>query len=215
MPGDTGLSQRIKAEFDKSAERAKAAEKSRADESKQHEQRLAQFSKVCDELKAVWRPRFEEFAKQFGDKIKVTPTVSPSMREAEMNFLTELANITLKISVSPSPDLTKLVLDYDLLILPVFFEYQRHARLELPLDRVDRDAVGKWIDDQLVSCVKTYLSLQENDHYLRRAMVEDPISKKRFMPQEAAAKLEHRGNTVYFSSQDSLVEYKKKHQITA
>ena len=43
-----------------------------------------------------------------------------------------------------------------------FFEYERHSRLEMPMDQVDKSAVGKWIDDRLVSCVKAYLALQEN-----------------------------------------------------
>jgi YHS domain-containing protein len=83
----------------------------------------------------------------------------------------------------------------------------------MPLDKVDRDVIGKWIDDQLIACVKAYLSMQENEHYLRRTMVEDPITMARFLPQEAAAKLEHAGRTVYFSSPDSLKQYKTKHQI--
>jgi YHS domain-containing protein len=211
---ETGsLSQRIKAEFDGRIERMKATEHTRAQEADARAKRLEQFGKTCDDLKAVWRPRFEEFSKQFGENIKVTPTVTRTQREAKVEFLTELATMTLTLSASTDPEVTKLVLDYDLLIIPIFFEYDRHTRLEMPLDKIDRDAVGKWIDDRLVACVKAYLSMQDNQYYLSRAMVEDPISKAKLLPQDAAAKLDYQGKTYYFSSEDSLRTFKERLEI--
>ncbi|MFG0283615.1 MAG: hypothetical protein ACF8R7_04275 [Phycisphaerales bacterium JB039] len=208
------LSDRIRAEFDSREQRQQAADAQRAKAAEEHEQRLARFTEVCEDLKSVWRPRIEEFAAQFGEKIKVKPTVEPGQRQATLIFMTQLANITLRLSASANPDFTKLVLDYDLLIIPVFFDYQRHARLEMPLDRIDRDAVGAWIDDQLVSCVRAWLTIQDNELYVRRAMVEDPITKARFLREDAAATIEHKGQKVYFSSEDSLRQFKEKHQIT-
>lgn len=213
MSTETSLTQRLKAEFDKSAQRAAQTEQAKQAEHDEREKRLSQFSHVCDDLRGIWRPRLEEFLKQFGEQVKVTPTSTPTLREAKVAFLTDMANITLAISASANPEVTRLVLDYDLLIIPMFFEYERHSRLEMPLDKIDQAAVGKWVDDQLVSCVRTYLSMQENEHYLRRAMVEDPITKTRFLPHDAAAKLDHNGHTHYFSSAETLRQYKKKHQI--
>ncbi len=210
---EASLSQRIKAEFESRDQRRNTAEQDRAKESEEREKRLAQFTRTCEDLKAVWRPRFEEFAKQFGDKIKVTPTITPSQREAKIAFLTDLANITLTLTVTPSADATRLVLDYDLLIIPIYFDYERNSRLEMPLDKIDKAAVGTWVDDRLVSCVKAYLSIQDNEFYLKRAMVEDPITKARLLKENAAATLEHNGRTVYFSSKDSVQKYRDKHQI--
>lgn len=205
------LMQRIKAEFEAQEKRSQAAEKDRAQESQDREQRLAKFNQVCEQLKAVWAPSVQEFAKQFGDKIKVTPSITPTQREAKVSFLTDLANVTLTLTVSPSPDIRKLVIDYDLLILPMLLEYERHSRLEMPLDAIDAKAVGAWIDDRLVSCVKVYLSLRENQLYLRRAMVEDPITKTMFLPEDAKGTLEHAGKTYFFSSEESLQKFKEKH----
>jgi hypothetical protein len=166
--GATPLAQRIKAEFDAQEKRAGAVQQDRAGQAQVREQRLAQFEKVCESLKDVWRPRLEEFAKQFGDKIKITPTVTPTQRDAKVAFMTDLANTELTLTAAPNNDVTKLVLDYDLLILPMLMEYERHARFEAPLDKIDKDAVGAWIDDRLISCVKTYLALGENEFYLKR-----------------------------------------------
>ncbi|MBX3358192.1 MAG: hypothetical protein KF745_07170 [Phycisphaeraceae bacterium] len=213
MGTESSLAQRIKAEFDQSAQRAKAGEQARQQEREAREKRLAQFNSICDDLAGIWRPRIQEFLKQFGDKVKATPTMSPSLREGKVTFLTDMANMTVTISASASPDVTKLVLDYDLLITPIFFDYERHTRLEMPLDKIDRNAVGKWIDDQLVSCVKAYLTMQENQYYIQRAMVEDPVTRTRFLPQNAVAKIEHAGHTHYFDSDKSLQQYKTMHQI--
>ncbi|MCC6678808.1 MAG: hypothetical protein IT436_16875 [Phycisphaerales bacterium] len=213
MAEPTTLAQRIKAEFDALAERKKSAEQHRAKEAESREKGLAEFGRICDELKSVWRPRIEEFAKQFGEKLKLTPSATPSLREAKAVFLTDMATMNLTLSAAPSLDATKLVLDYDLLIVPIFFDYERHARLEVPLDKVDKAAIGKWMDDQLVSCAKAYLSMQENQIYIQRAMVEDPVTKVKLLREEAKGKLEHGGQTYYFSSEDSLREYKKKLQI--
>jgi YHS domain-containing protein len=213
MAGNESLSQRIQAEFDSRAKRQKAEEQTRAQSQQEREKRLAQFNKVCDELKAIWRPRLEEFAKQFGDQVKLTPRVEPEQRQATMDFKTDLANVTLVLSAWPDTEVTKIVLDYALRIIPMFFDYERSAKLEMPLDKVDPAAVGKWVDDRLVACVKAYLSVQDNAYYQQRATVEDPITKRQFLRENAEAKLEHGGRTVYFSSQDSLKQYKLKHLI--
>ena len=208
------LSQRIKAEFDERTKRRQAAEHERALHVQEREQRISTFNHVCDELKSVWQPRFEEFAKQFGDKIKVTPTIEPSHREAKVAFLTDLANMTLTLTASVSPDENKFALDYDLLIIPMFLEYDRHARLEMPLDKIDKVAIGRWVDDQLISCVRTYLAMQDNELYIKRALVEDPVTGARFLKDDAAAKFEYKGRVLFFASDQTLRQYKEKLQIT-
>lgn len=213
MADTNSLAARIKSEFDARASRAKTAEQERAKGSKEREALLAKFDKVCEELKGVWRPRLEDFAKQMGDAVKVKPTVQPSQREASIDFQTDLAQVSVTLSASVSPDGSKLVLDHYLQILPVFFDYERHARLEMPIDKVDTAAVGKWIDDRLVASVKAYLSLQDNEHYVKRAQVEDPITKARFLKQDAAAVLEHEGRTYHFASNESMKQYKDRLQI--
>lgn len=213
MTTTTSLAQRMKAEFEARAARQKEAEASRDKDRQAREAGMQKFQKVCEELKPVWRPRFEEFAKQFGESVKVTPVATPEQREAHVVFKTELATITLSIGASASSDATKLVMDYNLLIVPTYFDYERTARLEMPLDKVDKDAIGKWLDDRFISCVKAYLSVQDNEFYLRRAMIEDPMTKARFLKEDAAAKLEHNGATVYFASEQSMKDYKKKHEI--
>jgi YHS domain-containing protein len=150
------------------------------------------------------------FGKQLGDQIKVTPTVKRSYREAKVTFLTDLAQVTLTLSASANSDATRIVLDYDLAIIPAIFDYERHARLEMPIDKIDTAAISAWIDDRLISCVKVYLSIQDNQFYINRVTVEDPISKARFIRTDAAGTLEHNGQTVYFASEQTMHQYKDK-----
>lgn len=207
------LAQRIQAEFDLRAEEQKQREAHRAQEAKESEQRLKRFEACCEELKEVWRPKLETFAKQFGDRIRVTPSITPSHREAKVEFLTDLANMTMTLSASASPDIRELVLEYELLVIPTFIQYDRHAELRMPIDGIDRDALGAWIDDRLVGCVKTYLAMEDNQHYLNRSMVQDPITKARMFRQDAAETIEHKGQKLYFSSAETLREYKARHRI--
>lgn len=212
---DSGtLTQRIRAEFDAREQRLKQTEQLRAREFEDRERRMDIFNRTCDGLKSVWTPRLQEFSRQFGERVKLTPSITPSQRAVTVNFLTELANVTLRLTVSTDPDATKLVIDYDLLIIPVYFEYERYSRLEMPLDRVDSDVIGRWFDDRLVSCVRAYLTIQDNEFYLRRTMAEDPVTHAKFLKEDAAATLDHGGRTVYFASKDSLDQYKQQHRIT-
>ena len=212
-PASTTLTQRIKAEFEARSERLRTAQDERLQHIQQREEKIERFNRACDDLKDIWLPRFEEFAKQFGDKINIRPVVQPSQREARVSFLTDLANMTLTLTASVNPDADLFALDYDLLIIPMFLEYDRHARLELPLARVDRTVVGRWIDDQLISCVKTYLSMQDNEMYIKRASVEDPVSGVRFLKSDAAATFEHHGRVLHFETEQTLRQYKQKHQL--
>ncbi len=59
----------------------------------------------------------------------------------------------------------------------------------------------------------TYLSLHENDLYLKDHMVEDPIAHVRFPKFAAGATLEHNGKTHYFIGEDTRQEFAKKQGI--
>jgi hypothetical protein len=56
-----------------------------------------------------------------------------------------------------------MVLKYDLLILPILIKFDQHAELVMPLDRVDEEAVGRWLDERILAFVQTYMTLQGDD----------------------------------------------------
>ncbi|MCI0631409.1 MAG: hypothetical protein L0Y44_12235 [Phycisphaerales bacterium] len=205
----------MRAEFDSRDARIRDLQEEQVQKFQDRERRLEQFARTCEELKGIWGPRLQAFAEQFGQKVKVTPKVTPSARDVTMVFMTELANVHLTLSATTDHDISKLVLDYDLQIIPVLMEFEHHARLEQPLDQIDREAIGAWIDDRLIDFVKTYLSLHENEYYLKRHMVQDPVAGVRFPKYAAAATLEWQGKTFYFIGEQTLDEFKRREAIGA
>jgi YHS domain-containing protein len=112
-----------------------------------------------------------------------------------------------RLSASTDHDVCKLVLDYNLEILPSLMKFDSHQQAEWPLDAIDRQAIANWVDDRLVDFVKAYLALHENEYYLKDHMVEDPIAGVRFPRFAAAATLERDGKTYYFIGEETRHEF--------
>lgn len=207
------LLSRIDAEFVASEKQIKEFQTQQVQEYLGREERLELFVKACDQLRDTWRPRLEALAKKFGDKAQLTPSVTPLGREATFTFSSPLADIVLRFSVSTDFDVRKLVLDYDLHILPILIKFDPHVRTEFPLETPDPEAIAKWIDDRIVDFVKTYLSLHQNEYYLKGHMVVDPISNTRFPKYAAAATLEWQGVKYYFVGEETRQAFAKKNGI--
>lgn len=215
MADVTVLASRIDAEFAAVEKQIKEFQSQQVQDYQGRQQRLELFTKACDQLRSAWQPRLEALAKKFGDKVLVTPTVTPTGREATFQFRSPLADIVLRFSASTDYEVRNLVLDYDLHILPVLLKFESHVRAEFPLEAIDADAVARWIEDRIVDFVKTFLSLNQNEHYLKPHMVVDPISGTRFPKYAAAAKLDWQGSTYYFIGEATRLEFAKKNGIPA
>ena len=204
------LMDRIEAQFAAAKDRVKQLQAQRAEEFQGRQQRLEQFEQKLGQLRAIWQPRLEALGKKFGERVDVQPRVEPSRRSGTFEFQSELARIKLCFSVSPDADVRKLVFSYDLQILPILMKFDSHDEIEFPLEAVDETALAKWFDDRIVSFVQTYLSLHENQYYLKGHMVEDPIAKVSFPKYAAGATLEVAGKTVYFIDETTREEFQRK-----
>src|SRR5579872_5673072 len=161
------LLERIDGEFAAGEQKIKSfqAEKVQAYEDRQR--RLKLFEQVCEKLREVWRPRLDALAQKFGQRVKVTPQIVGALREVKFEFDSNLARIDLRFRASTDQEVKKLVLDYDLDILPVLMRFEPHAQAEFPLETIDVNAVAKWIDDRIVDFVRAYLALHQNEFYLK------------------------------------------------
>ncbi len=173
-------------------------------------QRFELFGKVCERLRNVWTPPLEALAKKFGKQATMAPSLTPTLREVTFKFDSQLAHIELQFSATTDTDVRKLVLNYDVTILPILMEFTRHAQVDFPLDKIDEAAVGKWIDDRILDFVRTYVGLNENEYYLKDFMVEDPIAHVRFPKFAAGATLESNGKTLYFIGEETRQEFEKQ-----
>jgi len=204
------LLSRIDAEFAALESRIKQAQSEKLEEHQDRQARLATFEKLLAELPTIWKPRLEALVSRFGDKVKVTPKITPGSRSANFDFQSNLAHIHLRLSASTDRDVRKLVLDYHLDILPILMKFASHEQVEWPLEAVDRQAVATWIDDRLVDFVKTYLSLHQNEYYLKDHMVEDPVAGVRFPKFAAGATLERDGKTYYFIGEQTRRQFESQ-----
>ena len=211
MPDVSTLLNRIDAEFSAIKDKIKQAQGEKVQEHKDRQQRLAAFEKEMETLPEVWKPRLEALIQRFGDKAKVTPRVESTSRAVSVDFQSELAKIRLRLSAATDKDIRNLILLYDLEILPTLMQFDSHSQAEWPLNAIDRKAIGDWVDDRIVSFVRTYLSLHENEYYLKEHMVQDPVAGVRFPKFAAAATADWGGKTYYFIGEDTRREFEASH----
>jgi YHS domain-containing protein len=161
-------------------------------------------------LVAVWRPRLEALQAKVGDRADVRPTIEPNRRTALFRFKSELARVDLRLSVFTDSDVRNVIVIYDLDIVPILMKFESHNEISFPLNAVDRQALGQWIDDRIVGFVRTYLALHENQYYLKGHMVEDPVAKIQFPKYAAGATLERDGKMLYFIDEQTRDEFVKR-----
>jgi YHS domain-containing protein len=201
------LLERIDAEFSALEGKIKRAQDERLQEHQERQNRLTTFKRELDSLPEVWGPRLDALMERFGDYAKVAPRLESTSRAVTMDFETELARIRLRLSATTDHDVRNLILAYDLEILPALMQFDSHQQGQWPIDAIDRRAVGDWVDDRIVSFVKTYLSLHENEYYLKEHMVRDPVAGVRFPKYAAAATVDVGGKTYYFIGDETRREF--------
>jgi hypothetical protein len=204
------LMNRIETEFSAADERLKQAQGERVQAYRDRLQRLDICSHTIERLREIWRPRLETLAKKFGERVDIKPTIEPGKSSATFSFQSKLARIQLTFSVSPDSDVRNLVFAYDLDIMPILMKFEKHSEITFPLGAVDQTVLEKWIDDRIVGFVQTYLSLHDNQYYLKDHMVEDPIARIQFPKFAAGATLDVKGKTYYFIDDSTRSEFQAK-----
>jgi hypothetical protein len=215
MAQTDNLASRIDAEFSAVEERTKKFQSEQLEKYKGREKRLEQLGKIFDELQEIWRPRLELLTKKFGDRVKATPRIVPATREVTFDVKSPLATVRLKFSAFTDRDIEKLILGYDLEIIPVLMKFKSHDEVEFPLNAVNKEVAAKWIEDRIVDFVQTYFGLGDNDFYLKDQMVEDPVALVRFPKLAAAATLDWQGQKFYFVSEDTKRQFAEKNKAAA
>lgn len=162
------------------------------------DRRTAQFNEIAGPLfEAVIRPRVEALARHFDNA-----TCSGTERHhCQCSFAHNdrfPATTTLDIFVTADGHMESLIIGYRLQILPVFFQFNGHDQRAFPLDRVDEEQLGAWVDEKITEFVDTYLRLENADAYQHENMVRDPVCGMAVNKNWAAASAEHAGRMYYF-----------------
>ena len=213
MPDVNQLASRLDAEFSALEQKVKRQQVEKAAEHQQRQKRLGLLAEVFGELRDTLKPRLELLVEKFGDRVQTTPRVVPSTREVTFDFQSRMARVRLKFSATTNRDVDKVILSYDLEIIPVLMRYKPHDEIEFPLNGVNMETAAKWIDDRIVDFVQTYFAMGENEIYLKDQMVEDPIAHVRFPKVAAATALEWQGQKFYFIGEETRREFEKQQGI--
>ncbi len=213
MADTNTLASRIDAEFSAAEQKVKQFQAEQVQEHQQRQKRLERLGQVFEQMQEVWRPRLELLVKKFGDRVQVKPRVVPTTREVTLDFKSRVANVRLKFSACTDRDVRKLILSYDLEIIPVLMRFNPHSEVEFPLDAIDSEAATKWVDDRIVEFVRTYFAISENATYLKDEMVEDPVAHVSFPRFAAAATLEWQGKKFYFIGDETRRQFAGQNNI--
>jgi YHS domain-containing protein len=215
MADEATLLDRIDAELSAFDDKVKRSHDEHLQHHRDRQNRLLAFEKQMASLEAVWRPRLDALIQRFGERLSVTPHLVPSSRQVTLDFHSDLARIHLRFSAATDLDVRNLIMNYDLEIIPVLMQYDAHAQAKWPLDAIDHQTVADWLDDRIVDFVKTYLSLHQNQYYLKGHMVEDPIAAVWFPRFRAASTIQWQGKTYYFIDEETRREFEATHEMVS
>jgi YHS domain-containing protein len=171
----------------------------------EYEQRHERYTGIADKLvQDVIRPRLKKLAEHFDNA--EFPEHDPPARHSVVCCFQHTprfpATAKLELSVSRDGQCETLLVRYDLEILPVFFQFEGHDQLSVPLNRVVDAQVAAWVEEKVLQFVDTYLRLEAVDQYQTENLVIDPVCGMRINKTYAAAEMTYQGQTYYFCIPD-------------
>ena len=119
------------------------------------------------------------------------------------------AKAVLSFRVGHDGPIENAIINYALEILPIYIEFESHAKLLVPIDNPSEEAIAAWLDDRLVEFTRTYLELYFTEQYQRQSLETDPVMNVQFPRAFTAGTREYRGRTYYFYTKESLQEFEK------
>ena len=153
----------------------------------------AKFLDLSHRIQEATRPWVEAFAESLPG---VTPVVTerqfgPAGRVFHGGFVTFSiprgehcpANIELRFGLEAGVAVDSLILFYDLEIVPVFIEFERHDQVALPLDPSSVEKAVEWFKRKALAFTKTYVSLFFNPEYQKGSEVPDVVLGRTFPPR--------------------------------
>jgi YHS domain-containing protein len=211
------LATRLDAVIEEARGRVKSFQAEAETSRREIRERFEKFLPIADRIVALAREKLEPLRERL--QFDVIPSQYQTerlySRSVTLDVKSELAGvIKLRFGLSHDSDVRHIMLDYNLEIIPVFFRFNPHDRLDMPLEAYDEAAVGRWFDDRLVEFANTYLEMHLMRQYQGRVMVSDPVAGISFPKYFAAATLDHDGTTDYFISDETRREFAQQHGLT-
>jgi hypothetical protein len=169
------------------------------------------FVPALAQLRAIWEPRRDALLERFKDTIHVIPATNDDFGTASFSLDSPLARITLRFMFSHDPEVRNINLEYRLDVVPILMKIDNHSSLDLDLENFDHDEAALWLEDRIVSFIRTLVELNGNQYYLKDHMVEDVIAHVRMPRNVASETVDWNGHKYYFICADTRREFEKQH----
>jgi len=206
---------RIEGAFTSVKEKLKRQQQEQLQAHQERQGLLKQYEKAQARVVEIARPRLEALAKRAGDRVKVTPSVSQTRRQAAFEFRSNKAHITMTFEASPDVAIKNVVVDFDLKVVPVLWKFEAHSEFVTPIDAMDEAGLTRWLDDRIVGFVELYVQMHEGEIYDKAEYVEDPVANVKFPKFAAGATLELDGKTFFFIDEKTRAEFARQKKLGA
>jgi hypothetical protein len=184
------LEQKLRVKLALVAEKRQAAEETSERTTEASDLRLDAYKRAARQLMAaVLRPRIEKVMTFFPNAL-----LSPAEADTESQWCCRFqktaeypASTKLSFFVSPDAGFENVLVTYDLEILPIYFRFQSHDQLAVPLDGVPAASVTDWIDAKLLEFVDAYVRTQTVKQYQLSGPIAESRSSARLQPNAVGA----------------------------
>jgi YHS domain-containing protein len=204
---------KLRGETEAAMERVRVMQAQAAEQYREMQSNYVIFLDLSHRIRVAIRPWVEAFAESLPD---VTPVVTerdfgPAGRMFHGVFVTFSlprsercpANIKLRFGLEAGVAVDGLILFYDLEIVPVFIDFERHDQIVLPLDPSSVETAVEWFQRKACAFTKTYVSLFFNPYYQKGSEVPDIVLGRTFPRDFAKGQTEYSGVTYYFLTEES------------
>jgi hypothetical protein len=171
---------RVKLAF--ATDRRQINEESGERKTEERERRRVAYRSAARQLMgSVIRPRIEKVIAFFPNAL-LTPAESDTESQWCCRFKKTPefpASTKLSFLVSPDTAIENAIVTYDLEILPIYFKFDGHDQVVVPIECLFDGRIPAWVDAKLLGFVDTYLQLQTHDQYQRSYQDAEPACEMR------------------------------------
>lgn len=126
------------------------------------------------------------------------------------------ASVRLSFAVEHDVTCATATVSYEAYMMPMFFKFDEHDKLTLPLEQVNEVAIAAWVEKRLFEFLDAYLQIDRGGEHFDEDTVTDPVCGMRINRSAAAATVEYLGHPYYFCSPDCRAKFTKEpaHYVT-
>lgn len=214
--------ERLAAEVSTASERVRSLQANAAEVFAGQQERSMRFVAVADRIHSILLSRLDAFTQVdvFKDVRQIVSQGGQGLDVRGFHGRTTTlsipfsadcpAKVQLSFRLGHDGPVENALMDYRLEILPIFFRFDSHDQLMIPINDLDEDAIAGWVEDKLVGFTQSFFELSFHKQYQQKHMETDPVMNIRFPKAYAAGKQEYQGRTYSFYTNESLQAFEKE-----